>query len=75
MSASKAAELVSIPAFSVELFRVDSYQWVLQWLPCQAPGVLGSAMLLLLVASRPSNILVYLRVGSAQTILRAATLI
>ena len=47
-SAPSAADLGSIPAFSVVLFRgrvipVTS-KLALQWLPCQAPGVIGSAL-------------------------------
>ena len=42
------AALGSIPAFAVDVFlgRVISVaqQLVLQWLPCQGPGITGSAL-------------------------------
>ena len=45
VSVSRAADPGSIPAFSVSIFpgRVDK-ELVLQWLPCQAPYVIGTAM-------------------------------
>ena len=48
VSASKVAGRGSIPAFAVDLFPglvipVTS-KLVLQWLPCQAPGFVGSAL-------------------------------
>ena len=47
LSASCAAGLGSIPAFAVDLFpgRVMPMTWQIefQWLPYQAPGVIGSA--------------------------------
>ena len=43
-SASRAED----PGFESRLrrdfFGVESYQWLQQWLPCQAPGVIGSAL-------------------------------
>ena len=45
-SASREANLGSIPAFAVGIFpgRVIpvTLKLALQWLPCQAPGVIGS---------------------------------
>ena len=47
-SASRGADLGSIPALVADLFpgRIIpvTSQLVLQWLPCQAPGVIGSAL-------------------------------
>ena len=48
-SASRAADLGLISAFSVRIFSGSSHtrdlkHLVLQWLPCQAPGVIGSMM-------------------------------
>ena len=45
---SIAADVGSIPAFPVDLFRgrvkLGTEKLELQWLPCQAPGVLGSLL-------------------------------
>ena len=48
-SALWAADLVSIPAFAVDLFFKSSHtsdfeKLILQWLPCKVPGVKGSAL-------------------------------
>ena len=47
-SASRAADLDSIPAFPMGLFsglsHISGLKSVLQWLPCQSPGVVGSAL-------------------------------
>ena len=47
-SASRAADLGSITTFAVDPFpgRVTpvTEKLALQWLPCQAPGVIGSAL-------------------------------
>ena len=47
-SASRGAHLDSISTFTVDLCpgRVipGTYELVLQWLPCHAPGVIGSAL-------------------------------
>ena len=46
-SASRTAHQASIPSFSVGIFpgRVIPVTPVaVQWLPCQAPGVIGSAL-------------------------------
>ena len=48
VSASRAVDLSSIPAFILDLFPGQiipvTETLILQWLPSQAPGVIGSAL-------------------------------
>ena len=58
---------------SGHIARMNVNRWTILSIKCQVKDVtsVGSC---LLVAQRPSNMRVYLRDGSAQTILRAAAL-
>ena len=47
-SASRVADLGSIPTFAVGIFPgwviPVNYNLIAQWLPCQVPGVIGSVL-------------------------------